>query len=128
MPQHESEIVWLRPRVIRMRALLRYAKSPQVEADLRELIADAESRLEFLEERERTKGALHQKQDITSPAAAAGASCSRPAELGLGPVAADHRFDVLDALRSQRQPYVSMASMLRLASGSWNDSASSRHF
>ena len=93
MLPHESEIVWLRPRVIRMRALLRYAKSPQVEADLRSLISDAESRLEFLEERERTKGALHQKQDITSPAAAAGSSCSRPAELGLGPVAtADQPF------------------------------------
>jgi hypothetical protein len=44
------EVLWLRPRVIRMRAMLRYAKAPRIETELRELIADAESRLESLDE------------------------------------------------------------------------------
>jgi hypothetical protein len=43
------ENVWLRHRVVRMRALLRYANDTRVESGLRELIADAEDRLEALE-------------------------------------------------------------------------------
>ena len=42
----EKENVWLRHRVVRMRALLRYANDTRVESGLRELIADAEDRLE----------------------------------------------------------------------------------
>jgi hypothetical protein len=38
--------------VIGMRALLRYAKEIKVEVGLRELIADAEERLEILEQRQ----------------------------------------------------------------------------
>jgi hypothetical protein len=47
----DTELVWLRPRVIRLRALLRYAQVDRVETILlREFLADAESRLEALEE------------------------------------------------------------------------------
>lgn len=45
----DDEEIWLRHRVIRMRALLRFAREPHVESGLRELIADAEKRLEPLE-------------------------------------------------------------------------------
>jgi hypothetical protein len=48
MKSDEDEI-WLRHRVIRMRALLRFTREPYVESGLRELIADAEKRLEPLE-------------------------------------------------------------------------------
>jgi hypothetical protein len=43
---HEA---WLRYRIKRLRALLRFANEPHVESGLRELIADAEERLEPLE-------------------------------------------------------------------------------
>lgn len=47
----DTELVWLRPRVIRLRALLRYAQVDRVETILlREFLADAETRLEALEE------------------------------------------------------------------------------
>jgi hypothetical protein len=49
----EDEEIWLRHRVIRLRTLLRYAKEPHVECGLRELIADAEKRLEPLENGQR---------------------------------------------------------------------------
>lgn len=42
----EDEAIWLRHRLVRMRTLLRFALDPQVEAGLRELIADGEERLE----------------------------------------------------------------------------------
>ncbi len=45
----EKEENWLRHRLRRMRAMLRYANEPRVESGLRELIADAEDRLEALE-------------------------------------------------------------------------------
>jgi hypothetical protein len=48
----EEEEIWLRHRLRRMRALLRYAKETKVEIGLRELIADAEERLEILEQRQ----------------------------------------------------------------------------
>jgi hypothetical protein len=53
----EDEEIWLRHRVIRMRALLRFAKEPCVERGLRELIADAEKRLEPLENGQGTMAA-----------------------------------------------------------------------
>jgi hypothetical protein len=40
---------WLRHRLRRLRTILRYAKEPRVESGLRELIADAEERLDLLE-------------------------------------------------------------------------------
>ena len=49
----DPELIWLRPRVIRMRALLRYAKDERVETALKELITDAEDRLDALEEQAR---------------------------------------------------------------------------
>jgi hypothetical protein len=49
------ELLWLRPRVIQMRALLRHAKDGRVEAALRELITQAEDRLEALEQQARTE-------------------------------------------------------------------------
>ena len=48
----EEEEIWLRHRLRRMRMLLRYAKEPRVESGRRELIADAEERLEILEQRQ----------------------------------------------------------------------------
>jgi hypothetical protein len=42
----EDEAIWLRHRLVRMRTLLRFALDPQVDAGLRELIADGEERLE----------------------------------------------------------------------------------
>ena len=44
----DQESIWLRPRVIQMRALLRHVKDARVEPVLREFIADAEARLELL--------------------------------------------------------------------------------
>jgi len=49
------EILWLRSRIIRMRALLRYAKDSRVEAGLRELIGEGEARLEWLQEQARAQ-------------------------------------------------------------------------
>ena len=45
----EDEADWLRHRVRRMRTALRFAADERVEAILRELIADAETRLSALE-------------------------------------------------------------------------------
>jgi hypothetical protein len=47
----EDELTWLRHRVVRMRTILRFAKEPRTESGLRELIADAEARLDALETR-----------------------------------------------------------------------------
>jgi len=52
----EPEYTWLLHRVMRMRTLLRYVKDPKVEAGLRELIAEAEQRLEQLEAGQGVKG------------------------------------------------------------------------
>jgi hypothetical protein len=49
--QPEDELTWLRHRVVRMRTILRFAKDPRTETGLRELIADAEARLDVLEAR-----------------------------------------------------------------------------
>jgi hypothetical protein len=46
----EEESIWLRPRVIQMRGLLRHVKNARVETALREFITDAETRLEVLDE------------------------------------------------------------------------------
>jgi hypothetical protein len=45
----EDEVSWLRHRIVRMRTILRFAKDPRAESGLRELIADAETRLAALE-------------------------------------------------------------------------------
>jgi hypothetical protein len=45
----EPEEIWLRHRLRRLRVILRYAKEPLVESGLRELIAEAEERLDLLE-------------------------------------------------------------------------------
>jgi hypothetical protein len=45
----EPEDVWLRHRLRRLRAILRLVKEPAAEGILRELIADAEDRLDLLE-------------------------------------------------------------------------------
>jgi hypothetical protein len=45
----EDELTWLRHRVVRLRAVLRFVQDPQAEVMLRELIADAEDRLLALE-------------------------------------------------------------------------------
>jgi len=46
---------WLLHRVMRLRTILRYVKDPKVETGLRELIAEAEKRLEQLEAGQRAK-------------------------------------------------------------------------
>jgi hypothetical protein len=51
----EQEAIWLRPRVIQMRALLRRVKDARVEAVLREFITDAEARLELLDKQARDR-------------------------------------------------------------------------
>ncbi len=48
----EPEAIWLRHRVRRLRTILRYAKEPRVESGLRELIAQAEERLDLLEQQQ----------------------------------------------------------------------------
>ena len=45
----EPEDVWLRHRLRRLRTILRHVEEPDAEAMLRELIADAEDRLDVLE-------------------------------------------------------------------------------
>ncbi len=47
--EFEEEEIWLRHRVGRLRAALRLTKEPRVEAILRDLIIDAEKRLELIE-------------------------------------------------------------------------------
>jgi hypothetical protein len=48
--EFEEEDIWLRHRVGRLRAALRIANEPRVVAILRELIIDAEKRLELIEQ------------------------------------------------------------------------------
>jgi hypothetical protein len=45
----EDEEVWLRGVIIRLRTLLRFAKDDRVDAGLKDIIADAEKRLEQLQ-------------------------------------------------------------------------------
>jgi hypothetical protein len=47
--EFEEEEIWVRHRVRRLRAALRITKEPRVEAILRDLIIDAEKRLELIE-------------------------------------------------------------------------------
>ena len=50
MSIEQDEHAWLRHRIVRMRTtLLRFAKDPRAETALRDLIAEAEARLEALE-------------------------------------------------------------------------------
>lgn len=51
----EDEEAWLRHRVLRPRTILRFAKDPCAESGLKELIAEAEKRLDALAERRETK-------------------------------------------------------------------------
>jgi hypothetical protein len=51
----EPEYTWLLHRVMRLRTILRYVKDPKVKAGLRELIGEAEQRLEQLEEKQKRK-------------------------------------------------------------------------
>jgi len=45
----EDEYTWLRHRVLRLRTILRFVSDSRAESGLRELIAEAEKRLEQLE-------------------------------------------------------------------------------
>jgi hypothetical protein len=45
----EDEEAWLRGVIIRLRTLLRFAKDDRVEARLKDIIGDAEGRLEQLQ-------------------------------------------------------------------------------
>jgi hypothetical protein len=56
----EDESTWLRHRVLRLRTILRYMKDARAESGIRELIADAEQRLDQLEARARTEGPCDQ--------------------------------------------------------------------
>jgi hypothetical protein len=53
--EFEEEEIWLRHRVRRLRAALRITKEPRVEAILRDLIIDADKRLELIELRKSPK-------------------------------------------------------------------------
>jgi hypothetical protein len=44
----ENEETWLRKRIVRLRVALRYANDSRTEVVLREVIGDAENRLEDL--------------------------------------------------------------------------------
>jgi hypothetical protein len=50
----ENEETWVRHRVVRLRTILRFVKDPRAETALRDLIAEAEARLEALEARRRS--------------------------------------------------------------------------
>ena len=50
-PTFEHEAHWLRARVIRLRAALRFTQEPRVDVILREVIGDAEDRLAALDQR-----------------------------------------------------------------------------
>jgi hypothetical protein len=50
----EEEATWLRARVIRLRAALRFSKDARTEVILREVISDAEDRLAALDHVHRT--------------------------------------------------------------------------
>ncbi len=56
----EDESTWLRHRVQRLPTIARYVKDARAESGLRELIADAEQRLDQLEARARTEGPCDQ--------------------------------------------------------------------
>jgi hypothetical protein len=56
----EDESTWLRHRVLRLRTILRFVKDARAESGLRELIAEAEQRLDQLEARARTEGPCDQ--------------------------------------------------------------------
>jgi hypothetical protein len=45
----EAEETWLRKRIVRLRTVLRYSNDPRAEVVLREVIGDAENRLELLQ-------------------------------------------------------------------------------
>jgi hypothetical protein len=53
----EDEQTWIRHRVVRLRTILRFVKDPRAETALRDLIAEAEARLEALEARRRLSAA-----------------------------------------------------------------------
>jgi hypothetical protein len=55
----EDEASWLRRRVIRMRAALRFTAKPEVKAILREVISDAETRISLLEAPRRATADKH---------------------------------------------------------------------
>jgi hypothetical protein len=56
----EDESTWLRHRVLRLRTILRFVKDARAESGLRELIGEAEQRLDQLEARARTEGPCDQ--------------------------------------------------------------------
>jgi hypothetical protein len=58
----EAEESWLRKRIMRLRTLLRYANDPRIEVGLREVIADAEHRLEILQSSARPRQQQQQVQ------------------------------------------------------------------
>ena len=58
----EAEEAWLRKRIMRLRTLLRYANDPRIEGGLREVIADAEHRLEGLQNNARPRQQQQQVQ------------------------------------------------------------------
>jgi hypothetical protein len=49
MSDLEAEESWLRKRIVRLRTVLRYTSDPRADVILREVIADAETRLEHLQ-------------------------------------------------------------------------------
>jgi hypothetical protein len=47
----EDEETWLRGKIVRLRAISRYARVESAEAALKEFVAEAETRLELLQSR-----------------------------------------------------------------------------
>jgi hypothetical protein len=64
----ENEETWLRKRIVRLRVALRYANDSRTEVVLREVIGDAENRLEDLQA---SRGRSIQQQQQLQPVALA---------------------------------------------------------
>ena len=76
----EAEEPWLRKRVVRLRTALRYANDPRAEVILREVIADAENRLELLQA---NRGRPVQQQQQVQPKKGSGRPAMSKKEMGV---------------------------------------------
>jgi hypothetical protein len=76
----QAEEPWLRKRVVRLRTALRYTSDPRAEVILREVIADAENRLELLQV---NRGRPVQQQQQVQPKKRNGRPAMSKKEIGV---------------------------------------------
>ena len=62
--EFEDEYSWLGRYVLRLRPILRYVMDPRADRRLRELVVEAEERLEQLDESRRTKAPIGEREMI----------------------------------------------------------------